>query len=116
MPKPGTGSVSMTGATWMKTGTACCSAASSSPNSTASCADAEPSVAIRICFNIGFLLRIPVVRLVRNPGLFGEHLGPRAERGCVDAVVDEVGEPDRARVERRASCDQLSGSALGSRP
>jgi len=82
-----------------------------------------------------------VVCLVRNPRLLGEDLGPRAERGCVDALVDQVGqstwqprafededdevvsevdrvlnEPDRTRIEWRAGRDQLSSSGLGSLP
>jgi hypothetical protein len=73
--------------------------------------------------------------------LFGEHFAPRAERSCVDAVIDQVGQPKRqsqafededdevvsdvhrvlgeldlTRVERRAGRDQLSSSRLGSLP
>jgi len=32
---------------------------------------------------------------MRKPRLFGDHFAPSAERGCVDAVVHQVGQPTR---------------------
>ncbi len=52
MPNPDVGTASTVGTTWTTTVSALCSAASSRPNTTASWAEGEPSVAIRIFFMV----------------------------------------------------------------
>ena len=89
----------------------------------------------------GVLLCVPVIGLVREPGLLGEKRRPRAERRGVEPVVQEVGQPLRdilslededddvgpdvhavlvesgsTRVEGRTGSDELSGTRLRSFP